>query len=444
MTPTVPEPPSNLDAEESLLGALMLNGAMMAAVLETGIDRGHFYRASHGAIYGALQELYGRGSPTDAISVIDFLGDTVKDAGGPTRIHELASLVPAASNAPHYATIVRDLALTRRIQAAGTTLRNAQPGPGETAQDLLEQAEALIFDLAQSGTRRGDWVGMETAIADAHRRIREAHESGRAMTGLPSGFTRIDALTSGWQPGNLIVIAARPSVGKTALVLGAAAHAAVAEEVPVGFFTVEMSTLELTERLISMHAYVDATAIRNGRLDAEGWKRVNDAAGKLERAPLFIDDSAATMIEIRAKARRLKLRQPNLGMIVVDYLQLLSFGGDGRYEGREKDVSAVSRSLKALAGELQIPVIALSQLSRAVEQRHDKRPILSDLRESGAVEQDADLVAFIYRDEYYNPEDTDQHGIAEVNLAKHRNGPTGMVKLAFVSRHANFTDLAPG
>jgi replicative DNA helicase len=311
------------------------------------------------------------------------------------------------------------------------------------ADKVIEQAENTIFKLAQSARRKGDWISMADAVTEAHKQITDAYESGRRVTGLETGHVLIDKLLSGLQPGNLVVVAARPSMGKSAFALGTLLEVAVyGPKLPVGIINLEMSASELTQRMISMLSFVDATEIRNGRLSGEQWKSIMNASERLHAAPIYIDTAATTMIEVRAKARALKVRHPDLAMVVIDYLQLLSYG-EGRYEGRVQDVSQISRSLKMLAGELEIPVVALSQLSRGVEQRHDKRPMLQDLRESGAIEQDADVVLFLYRDEYYNPEDTDQQGIAEIHVAKQRNGPTGTVKLAWVSRYARFGDLPP-
>lgn len=437
-----PIPPQNLDAEESLIGAMMLSSLAIEAAIDTGIAARDFYRKSHGYVFDACVALYVNDDPVDAITVVNKLDETnhLDNAGGGERVHELAALVPSSSNAGHYARIVKDMATLRALIRAGNDISSlGYDRPGEIS-DLIEQAERAIFDLALFG-RTGDFVPVSEPLQEAFRRLDEIAKLGLDIVGAPSGFKDLDAITSGFEPGNLIVVAARPSMGKSAFALNICAHLAVKKNLPVGLFTLEMSRYEVTQRMLSAEASVSSSAIRNGRLHSEEWGKLTDAAGLLHTAPLMIDDSGAiTAMELRAKARRLKMRYPNLSAIVIDYLQLMSSGG--RTENRVQDIAQSSRLLKVLAGELRVPVLALSQLSRAVEQRHDKRPILSDLRESGAIEQDADMVLFLYRDEYYHPEDTDQQGIAEVAIAKHRNGPTGVVKLAFVKRYTRFSDLA--
>jgi len=303
----------------------------------------------------------------------------------------------------------------------------------------VDRAEQVIFDLSQQRVTT-EFSHIETLLKESFERITALYEAGVDVTGTPSGYKELDHLTSGFQPGNLIIIAARPSMGKSALVLCMAANLAVRHQVPVGMFTLEMSKAEVTQRLMCSEAKVESQRLRNGKLAPDDWPRLTAACDKLAKAPIWIDDSGSiNMMEIRSKARRLKSRHPDLGLIVVDYMQLMSSGAS--VENRVQEVSQISRQLKVLARDLEVPIVALSQLSRAVEQRTDKRPILSDLRESGSIEQDADLVAFIYRDEYYNDE-SDQQGLAEVHVAKHRNGPTGLVKLSFLKRYAKFADLA--
>jgi replicative DNA helicase len=283
---------------------------------------------------------------------------------------------------------------------------------------------------------------IDELLKETFDRLMKLYEEGAEVTGVPSGFRDVDRLTSGFQPGNLIILAARPSMGKSGLALNMAANLGVRHGTPVALFTLEMSKAEVTQRLMCSEAKVESQRLRTGKLAQEDWSRLTSACDKLAKAPIYIDDSGSTtMMEIRSKSRRLKMREPELGLVIVDYLQLMTT--ETRSENRVQEVSEISRNLKRLARDLDVPVLALSQLSRAVEQRHDKRPILSDLRESGSIEQDADLVFFIYRDEYYNPDDTDSQGIAEVHLAKHRNGPTDLVKLSFLKRFAKFADLAP-
>jgi replicative DNA helicase len=442
-------PPQNLEAEESVLGAMLISEAAISACEEVlGEDGSPFYRESHAVVYRACLALSQQGEPVDAITTVDLLEKQgeLERVGGRARIHELAALVPATANAAHYARIVREMATLRGLLRAGAEIsRLGKERPGETA-DLVDRAEQAIFDVSV-GRDRTDLLVAKDAIGPAFTHLEELERSGRSVVGLPTGLKDLDALTSGLHPGNLVVVAARPSMGKSALALCIAANVTVHSELPAVLFTLEMSQREVMQRLMCVVGMVDSQKVRNGRgLDSEDWRRLTNASSKIAGAPLFMDDaSLLTVGEIRAKARRLKMRQKDLSLIVVDYLQLMAAGDSRgeRSENRVQEISKISRALKVLAGELEVPVLALSQLSRAVEQRHDKRPILSDLRESGSIEQDADVVMMLYRDEYYNPEDTDQQGIAEVNVAKQRNGPTNTVKVAFVKRYTRFDDLAP-
>jgi replicative DNA helicase len=440
LSQAAPIPPQNLDAEESVLGAMMLSPGASGAVSEI-LDAGDFYRASHGKTYRAALALYARGEPVDAITLVDELEQRgeLEDAGGRSRVHELAALVPASANAGHYARIVREMATLRGLIRAGSEV--AQLGwerVGEPA-DLVDRAEQIVFDLSQSRVTT-EFSHIETLLKESFERITALYEAGEEITGVPSGFRDVDRLTSGFQPGNLVIVAARPSMGKSAFGLCAGANLAIRYQVPVALFTLEMSKAEVTQRLMCSEAKVESQRLRSGKLAPDDWPRLTAACDKLAKAPIYVDDTGSiTMMEIRSKARRLKSKEPTLGLIIVDYLQLMTSGAS--VENRVQEVSQISRNLKILARDLDVPILAMSQLSRAVEQRHDKRPILSDLRESGSIEQDADLVAFIYRDEYYNDDSPDQ-GLAEVILAKHRNGPTGTEKLSFLKRYAKFADLA--
>ena len=435
-----PVPPQNLDAEESVLGAMMLSPGAIGAVSEI-LDAGDFYRESHAKIYRAALSLYARGEPVDAITLVDVLEERseLEDAGGRTRIHELAALVPAAANAAHYARIVREMATLRGLIRTGQEIaRLGWERPGET-DVLVDRAEQILFDLSQDRVTT-EFAHIDQLLKESFERITQLYEAGADVTGTATGFKELDRLTSGFQPGNLVIVAARPSMGKSALGLCMAANLAVREGVPVGIFTLEMSKSEVTQRLMCSEAKVESQRLRTGKLAVDDWPRLTAACDKLAKAPIYVDDTGSiNLMEIRSKARRLKSLEPNLGLIVIDYLQLMTSGVTA--ENRVQEVSQISRSLKVLARDLDVPILAMSQLSRAVEQRHDKRPILSDLRESGSIEQDADLVMFIYRDEYYNDE-SDQQGIAEVNVAKHRNGPTDGIKLSFLKRYAKFSDLA--
>src|SRR5256885_120210 len=434
-------PPQNLEAEESVLGAMLLSPGAIGAVSEV-LDASDFYRESHAKIYRAGLALYAKGEPVDAITLVDELEERseLEAVGGRVRMHELAALVPATANAAHYARIVREMATLRGLIRVGSEIaRLGWDRPGDTT-DLVDRAEQVVFDLSQSRVST-EFSHIEALLKESFERITALYEAGAEITGIPSGFRDLDRLTSGFQPGNLVIIAARPSMGKSALGLGVAANLAVRHELPVALFTLEMSKAEVTQRLMCGEAKVESQRLRTGKLAVDDWPRLTAACDKLAQAPIYVDDTGSiTMMEIRSKARRLKSREPNLGLIVVDYLQLMTPRASA--ENRVQEVSQISRQLKVLARDLDVPILAMSQLSRAVEQRHDKRPILSDLRESGSIEQDADLVMFIYRDEYYNDE-SDQQGIAEVHLAKHRNGPTDTVKLSFLKRYAKFADLAP-
>jgi replicative DNA helicase len=377
-------PPQNLEAEESVLGAMMISPGAIGAVSEI-VDASDFYRESHAKIYRAAIALYAKGEPVDAITLTDMLEERseLEDVGGRVRLHELAALVPASANASHYARIVRETATLRGlIRAGGEISRLGWDRPGE-AGDLVDQAESIIFDLSQQRVT-GEFTHIDQLLKESFERITQLYEAGVDVTGTPSGYRDIDRLTSGFQPGNLIIIAARPSMGKSALALCMAANLGVRQGIPVGMFTLEMSKSEVTQRLMCSEAKVESQRLRTGKLAPDDWPRLTAACDKLAKAPIYVDDTGSiNMMEIRSKSRRLKSRHPDLGLIVVDYLQLMSSAGT--VENRVQEVSQISRSLKILARDLEVPIIALSQLSRAVEQRTDKRPILSDLRESGCL-----------------------------------------------------------
>jgi len=437
---TATEQPHNLDAEENVLGAMMLAPEAIdtASDILTAPD---FYRASHAAIFTACVELHNEGGGVDPITVADRLehGGKLEDAGGRPRLQEIASLMAATSNVGHYAAMVRETAQRRNLIRLGTTITREAWQRSDTTAALIERAEGMIFDVSR-GRATTDFVTLGAAVDETVTRIMELHEGGRTIVGVPSGFSVLDALTSGFQPGNLIVVAGRPSMGKSGFAIGLSTNVAFRQEQPVAFFTLEMSRYEITQRVLSSEALVESQKLRNGQMGADEWRRTMDTSARLATTRLFIDDTRTiTVSEIRSKARRLKMRHPDLALVVVDYLQLM--GRAVTSSERVNEIGQISRSLKILAGELELPVVALSQLSRNLESRHDKRPLLSDLRDSGAIEQDADLVVFIYRDEVYNPEDTDQQGIAELILAKHRNGPTDTVKVSFVKRYARFSEL---
>ena len=434
-------PPQNIEAEEAVLGAMLLSETAIGAVTEI-LDASHFYRGSHGTIYRACLGLWGKGEPVDAITLADELEERgeLEQIGGIGRVAELAALVSATANVEHYARIVKETATLRGLIEAGQEIaRLGRDRLGE-ATELVDRAEQIIFDLSQERLS-GDFAHIGPLLTESFERITKLYEAGVDVTGIPSGFRELDRLTSGFQPGNLVILAARPSMGKSALALCMAANLGVRTQTPVALFTLEMSKAEVTQRLMCSEAKVESDRVRSGKLTQEDWPRLTAACDKLMKAPIYVDDTGSiTMMELRSKARRIKAKEPGLGLIIVDYLQLMTSGASA--ENRVQEVSQISRNLKVLARDLDVPILALSQLSRAVEQRHDKRPILSDLRESGSIEQDADLVFFVYRDEYYNGEESDQQGLAELILAKHRNGPTDAIKLSFLRRYAKFADLA--
>jgi replicative DNA helicase len=449
--PTTPSvgtaPPHSLEAEQSVLGAILLSDrTLYTLVIDEGLKPEDFYRERHATIYETVLELYRENEPIDVLTVTEHLRSRGKldDVGGPAAVDALAGAVPAAGNARRYAQIVRDHALMRRLL---TTTYEIQAGVlNNTAlpRDLVEQAERAMFEVAHD-ERTKDFRNVGDVLHEEIDKWQKLAAGGISITGTPSGFSDLDEITGGFQPGNLIVVAARPSMGKSALVTNIAENVALDKHKPrpVALFSLEMSEAELAQRFIASQATIKGDDLRKGRLKEERkWKRVLDVAEHYQRAPLFIDDSSDIgILEIRAKARRLHAQESSnggLGLIIVDYLQLLR--PDGRVESRVEQVGQMSRGLKILARELQVPVIALSQLSRGVESRTDKRPLLSDLRESGQIEQDADLVIFIYRDEYYN-DDTERPGEADLIISKPRNGGLGDVPLTFQSEYPRFLGL---
>ncbi len=434
-------PPHNLEAEESLLGAMLLSREAVAVALEQRIKPEDFYKPAHGHIFEAIHLLYGQGEPVDPITVAEALrrADVLEGIGGSQALVRIQNATPASTNAAHYARIVEDLALLRRlIGAAGEIAELAYDEPDEVG-DALDRAETLIFEVSQrrvTDSMRDLGQVLEISLDQ----LEALYDRGSSITGVPSGYKDLDELLLGFQPSALIVVAARPGMGKTSFALGAAVHAAMEARKPVVFFSMEMGHVELTQRLLASEARVDSTKLRRGNLADSDWPRISQAVGRLAEAPFFIDDNPhCTVMEMRAKCRRIKAREGDLGLIVVDYLQLMS--SSRRSENRQVEVAEMSRGLKILARELEAPVIALSQLNRGVESRQDKRPLLGDLRESGSIEQDADVVMFIYRDEIYNTDSPDR-GIAEIIVAKHRAGPTGAVRLAFLDHYTKFANMA--
>jgi replicative DNA helicase len=420
---------------------MLLSKDAIVAASELGISADEFYKPAHGHIFDAVTSLYGAGEPADPVTVADELrrAGLLEAVGGPGLLVSLQVRTPATSSAARYARIVSEHALLRRLIAvAGEIAEMGYRIPDDVAE-AVDRAEALVFDVAQH--RVSDSLApIRDLLDDSLTRLEMLYEKGDAITGVPTGYHDLDQLLSGLQPSSLVIVGARPAVGKTAFALGMATHAALEANRAVLFFSLEMSHVEITQRILASEARVDSTRMRNGRLEDADWAKLSHGIGRLAEAPLYIDDNPrATVLEIRAKARRLKSRLGDLGMVVVDYLQLMT--GRSGAENRQVEVSEISRGLKILARELQTPVVALSQLSRGLELRADKRPMLADLRESGSLEQDSDAVLLLYRDELYNTESPDR-GTAEVLVAKHRSGPTGMVRLAFLERHTRFANMA--
>jgi replicative DNA helicase len=435
-------PPHNLDAEQSLLGAMLLSRDAIAAAMETcGAD--DFYKPAHSHIFDAINTLYNVGEPADPVTVGDELGRAglLEAVGGLPALVALQADTPATTNAARYARIVEEHALLRRLIAVAGEIAELGYSVPEDVASTLDRAEAMVFNVAER--RVTDSLKPITELLFASMdRLERLFDRGDAITGVPTGYVDLDEKLYGLQPSSLVIVGARPAMGKSAFALGIAAHAAMEARVPTLVFSLEMGCEEITQRLLVSEARVDAGRMRNGRLLEADWPKISQAVARLGDAPLFIDDNPnTTVMEIRAKARRLKAREGALGLIVVDYLQLMSGGGGSNPENRQLEVSAISRGLKILARELEVPVVALSQLSRNLESRADKRPVLADLRESGSLEQDADVVLFLYRDEMYIAESVDR-GSAEVIVAKHRNGPTGKLQLAFLDHYTRFANMA--
>lgn len=431
-------PPQNLDAEQSVLGAILLDNTALSKAFEL-ITEEDFYRGAHRLIYQAMVELADSNEVVDQITLTAILKSKgqLEQVGGGAYVAELVQAVPSASNIRYHCKIIREKALLRGLIRTATEVITRGYDEVGQSDDLLEYAEREIFKLAQGRLGRS-FIPLNQIIKESIEIIDRLYNRKEKITGVPTGFRELDDLTAGLQASDLIIIAGRPSMGKTSLVLSMAEHAAIRAEMSVGIFSLEMSKSQLVLRMLSSQAHLDSHALRTGQLTEKDWRSLCDGADRLERAKIFIDDSGAlTVQQMRGKARRLMAEQ-GLDLLIIDYLQLMQGRSDS--ESRQQEISDISRALKALAKELDIPVVALSQLSRAVENRTDKRPVLSDLRESGAIEQDADVVMFIYRDEVYNP-DTEEKGIADILVRKHRNGPTGDRHLYFQDRYAKFADL---
>jgi replicative DNA helicase len=434
--------PHNLEAEASLLGAMLLSSDAVATSIET-VQAVHFYRPLHRMVFEAAWDLYSRSEPVDHVTVAQELSrrGQLEQVGGLAFLAELASAVPATVNAAHYGKIVRDNFLLRELIRVGRQIAEMGFEAPDDVRSIIDRAEGLVYEVSQ-GRGGLEFASMSDLMHRAYQAIEHRYDHKAPVTGLPSGYTDLDKYTSGFQDGNLVIVAARPSMGKTALALNFAANAALHSNVGVAIFSLEMSAEEVAERLLCSEAKVDSKRVRSGFLQDADWPRITRAAGKLEAAPIFVDESPfVSVLEMRAKARRMASKAP-LGMIVVDYVQLME-PRDGRQENRAAIVADISRGLKILAREVGVPVIACAQLNRGPESRNDKRPLLGDLRESGSLEQDADIVMFIYRDSYYHDDSPDK-GLAEVILAKNRNGPTGNVHLSFLDHCTRFENVAAG
>ncbi len=435
-------PPHSIEAEQAVLGGLMLSPESWDRISDRIVEE-DFYRRDHRLIFRAIGDLSSKSMPYDAVTLGDWfdakgLADTV---GGSSYVIELANTTPSAANIVAYADIVREKSVLRQLIDAGTEIAGDAFQPeGRSSREVLEVAEQKVFKIAEAGARgRQGWVPMRTAVKEAFQILHHRFENKGQVTGLSTGFTDLDALTTGLQPSDLIILAARPSMGKTALAMNLAETAALRGKKAVAVFSMEMSSSQLAFRLISSLGRINQQNLRTGDLEEEEWPRVTSAITMLSDAKIFIDDTPALSPgDLRSKARRLK-REHDVGLIVIDYLQLMQVPGSK--ENRATEISEISRSLKALAKELNVPVVALSQLNRSLETRVDKRPMMSDLRESGAIEQDADLIMFIYRDDYYNKDSPDR-GLAEIIISKQRNGPTGMVKLTFLGQFTKFENHA--
>ncbi len=432
-------PPQNLEAERAVLGAILMDNESIYPVMEI-LDSSAFYQPSHRLIFGTMLELSQRGDPIDIVTLSERLrsAGSLDKAGGPDYIPTLADEVPTAAGVANYAAIVREKATLRSLIEASTEIvHDCFETPGEVDQ-VLDDAERRIFAISEKRIRSG-FLSMKEIVKSSFKTIELLYEKKEHITGVPSGFADIDDLTSGFQPSDLIIIAGRPSMGKTAFSLNIAQYASMHKEKTVAVFSLEMAKEQLVMRMLCSEARIDAHRLRSGFLGQTDWPKLSTAAGRLADASIYIDDTPAiSSMEMRAKTRRLKAEK-GLDLVIVDYLQLMS-GRSTRNDNREQEISEISRSLKALAKELGIPVLALSQLNRGVESRVDKRPILADLRESGAIEQDADVIMFIYRDEVYN-KDTMDKGIAEVIIGKQRNGPVGTKKLTWLDKYTRFEDL---
>lgn len=436
-------PPHSIEAEQSILGGLMLDNQVWDKI-SSKLCENDFYRSGHRILFKALMTLANKNQPFDVVTLLDTLKshNQLDDAGGEAYLFEIANNTPSVANISAYAEIVREKSVQRQlINVAGEIADSAYNPVGREVHELLDIAETKVFAIADQTAGDGGPAAIKHILTKTVERIDTLYHSDDALTGVPTGLVDLDNMTSGLQSSDLVIVAGRPSMGKTALVMNISEHVAIESGKPVLVFSMEMPADSLAMRMMSSLGRIDQHRLRTGKLEDDDWPRITSSVHMLSEAPLFIDDTPAlSPPELRARARRLMKEHGQLGLIVIDYLQLMKVPGF-KADNRTAEISEISRSLKALAKELDVPVIALSQLNRSLEQRHDKRPIMSDLRESGAIEQDADLICFIYRDEVYH-EDSADKGIAEIIIAKQRNGPIGKVKVAFLGKYTRFEDLA--
>ena len=443
-TDAIKIPPHSIEAEQSVLGGLMLENSTWDGIADRVAEH-DFYRTEHRLIFKAIAALIVKSHPFDVLTVAETLKNLqiLEEAGGELYLFELVKNTPSTTNIIAYADIVRERSVLRQLIHTANDIADAAFNPqGRASNELLDEAERRVFHIAERGGNRFEAVKMSQLLAQATQKMDALYNSNEAITGLATGFADLDEMTSGVQRGDLIIVAGRPSMGKTVLAMNIAENIVIKYNKPVLAYSMEMSGEQIAMRMISSWGRINQQKVRTGKLEKEDWQRVASAVGALSSVPFFVDDSPALSPgELRARARRLAREHGELGLIVIDYLQLMQV--PGAKENRTMEISEISRSLKSLARELNVPVIAISQLNRGLEQRHDRRPVMSDLRESGAIEQDADLIAFIYRDEVYN-EDSPDKGIAEIIIGKQRNGPIGKVRLAFLGQYTRFENLAAG
>lgn len=427
-------PPQNIEAEQSILGAILIDNDALPRALEI-IDIDDFYKQSHRTIFNAMVELFEKNEPIDLITITDCLKrrEEIDAVGGVFYLSSLVNMIPTAANIKYHSKIVRERALLRGLLRSANEIASRVYEDNFEAEELVDYAEKSIFDVSDKRIK-ASFVTLKEVIKSSFEMIEHLYDKKEVITGIPSGFRDLDDLTTGFQKGDLVVVGGRPSMGKTALALNIAQYVGLEVKEPVAIFSLEMAKEQLAFRMLCSEAMVNSNSIRKGFIKKEDWHKLTSAASNLTGAPIFIDDSSAiTVLELRAKARRLKMEH-GLSLVIVDYLQLMK--GKGSFERREQEISDISRSLKALAKELNVPVVAVSQLNRSVEQRRPPKPILADLRESGAIEQDADVILFLYRNEIYNKDA--KKGEAEIIVAKQRNGPTGIVNLTFISNCTRF------